>query len=139
MVILSSGMLSAFLVNDTICLVMTPLVLELVTRLERNPIPYLLAIAMSSNIGSVATITGNPQNMIIGSVSGIPYGLFTSSLAPIAAAGLVMSVALIALTYGGEFLTRERLPQIQSVSRYHGPLLAKTLLVTAVMVVLFFL
>src|SRR5215471_3078412 len=139
MVILSSGMLSAFLVNDTICLVMTPLVLELVARIKRNPIPYLLAIATSSNIGSVATITGNPQNMIIGSVSGIPYGLFTSSLAPIAAAGLIMSVALIALTYRGEFLTRERLPQMQSASRYHGPLLAKTLFVVAIMVVLFFL
>ena len=48
MVIVSSGVLSAFLVNDTICLVMTPLVLELVTRLKRNPIPYLLAIATAS-------------------------------------------------------------------------------------------
>ena len=76
MVVVSSGVLSAFLVNDTVCLVMTPLVLELVTRLKRNPIPYLLAIATASNIGSVATITGNPQNMIIGSLSRIPYGEF---------------------------------------------------------------
>src|SRR5262245_4873311 len=60
-----AGLLSAFLVNDTICLVMTPLVLDLVTRLKRQPLPYLLAVAMASNAGSVATITGNPQNMII--------------------------------------------------------------------------
>jgi Na+/H+ antiporter NhaD/arsenite permease-like protein len=59
------GVLSAFLVNDAICLVMTPLVLELVTRLKRNPVPYLLSVAMASNAGSVATITGNPQNMIL--------------------------------------------------------------------------
>jgi Na+/H+ antiporter NhaD/arsenite permease-like protein len=65
MVIFSSGVLSAFLVFDTICLVMTPLVLELVIRLKRNPIPYLLAVATASNIGSVATITGNPQNIIL--------------------------------------------------------------------------
>ena len=58
-IVLVSGTLSAFLVNDTICLALTPLVLELVTRLKRNPIPYLLAIAMASNVGSVATITGN--------------------------------------------------------------------------------
>ena len=64
-----SGTLSAFLVNDTVCLVLTPLVLDLVARLRRNPVPYLLAIAMASNIGSAATITGNPQNMIIGSLS----------------------------------------------------------------------
>jgi hypothetical protein len=38
----------------------------LVTQLRRNPVPYLLAIAMASNIGSTSTITGNPQNMIIG-------------------------------------------------------------------------
>ena len=65
-----AGVLSAFLVNDTICLVMTPLVLDIVRRLKRNPIPYLLAIAMASNVGSVATITGNPQNMIIGELLG---------------------------------------------------------------------
>ena len=99
MVILSSGVLSAFLVNDTICLVMTPLVLELVTRLKRNPIPYLLAIATASNIGSVATITGNPQNIIIGSLSHIPYGDFAAALVPVAVFGLVISAVLIALSY----------------------------------------
>jgi Na+/H+ antiporter NhaD/arsenite permease-like protein len=83
-VILVSGVLSAFLVNDTICLVLTPLVLDLVTRLRRNPVPYLLAIAMASNIGSTATITGNPQNMIIGSLSHIAYGRFAAALSPIA-------------------------------------------------------
>jgi Na+/H+ antiporter NhaD/arsenite permease-like protein len=61
-----AGFFSALLVNDTICLVMTPIVVDLVRRLERNPVPYLLAVAMASNAGSVATITGNPQNMIIG-------------------------------------------------------------------------
>src|SRR5215813_9591316 len=53
-VVLASGLLSAFLVNDTICLVMTPLVLEIVVRIGRNPVPYLLAVATASNIGSVA-------------------------------------------------------------------------------------
>ena len=62
-----TGILSAFLVNDNVCLVMTPLVLDLVRRLKRQPVPYLLAVAMASNAGSVATITGNPQNIIIGS------------------------------------------------------------------------
>ena len=67
-----AGVLSAFLVNDAICLVLTPLVLDLVARLERDPVPYLLAVAMASNVGSVATITGNPQNMIIGILSQHP-------------------------------------------------------------------
>ena len=138
-VIAASGLLSAFLVNDTICLVMTPLVLDLVRKLKRNPIPYLLAIAMASNIGSVATITGNPQNMIIGSLSHVPYGTFVATLAPVAAAGLVIAALLIALVYRREFFTRERLVQQQMPSHYHGPLLAKTVVVTAAMVMLFFL
>jgi Na+/H+ antiporter NhaD/arsenite permease-like protein len=138
-VIAASGVLSAFLVNDTICLVMTPLVLDFVLKLKRNPIPYLLGIAMASNIGSVATITGNPQNMIIGSLSHVPYGTFVATLAPVAAIGLVIAALLIALVYRHEFFTRERLAQQQVPSHYHGPLVAKTVIVTAAMVVLFFL
>ncbi|MGE0749426.1 MAG: anion transporter [Variibacter sp.] len=137
-VALASGLLSAFLVNDTICLVMTPLVLEAARRFKRDPVPYLLAVAMASNIGSVATITGNPQNMIIGSLSQIPYGTFSSALAPIAAAGLLLTVALIALAYRREFFTRATLQSADMPTRYHGPIIVKTLLVMAVMVVLFF-
>ena len=61
-----AGVLSAFLVNDAICLVMAPIVLQVVRALDRNPLPYLIAVATASNCGSVATITGNPQNMVIG-------------------------------------------------------------------------
>ena len=92
-VVLVCGGLSAVLVNDTVCLVMAPLVLEVVWRLKRDPIPYLLAIAMASNIGSLATITGNPQNMIVGTLSHIPFGTFAATLAPIAAIGLVLVLA----------------------------------------------
>src|SRR5215831_9134282 len=134
-IVLASGTLSAFLVNDTICLVMTPLVLELVT----DPIPYLLAVATASNIGSAATITGNPQNIIIASLSQIPYGIFASSLAPVAAIGLVMTVLLIALAHRGEFFTSERLEKTAMPAHHHGPLVAKTVIVMMVMIVLFFL
>jgi Na+/H+ antiporter NhaD/arsenite permease-like protein len=133
-----SGVLSAFLVNDTICLVMTPLVLELVKRLKRNPIPYLLGIATASNIGSVATITGNPQNIIIGSISRIPYGTFATALVPVAVVGLVISFVLIALSYQSEFFAGDHLEKINAHTRYHVPLLIKSIFVLAVMVVLFF-
>jgi Na+/H+ antiporter NhaD/arsenite permease-like protein len=138
-VVLASGLMSAFLVNDAICLVMTPLVLDIVERFRRNPIPYLLAIAMASNIGSVATITGNPQNIIIGSLSRIPYTTFAAALAPVAAFGLCVTAALIALIYRREFLTRDVLTASERSARYHGPLVIKTLVVVAVMVVLFFM
>src|SRR5579872_7558472 len=86
-----SGVFSAFLVNDAICLVMAPLVVELTASLKRNPVPYLLAVAMASNVGSTATITGNPQNMLIGSFSGISYTQFVSALAPVALIGLLLT------------------------------------------------
>lgn len=89
-VVLSTGLLSAFFVNDVICLVMAPIVLKVAKRLEADPKGLLLAVATAANIGSVATITGNPQNMLIGSYSGLSYRSFLSALGPVAAGGLVI-------------------------------------------------
>src|ERR1700756_374463 len=86
-VIFTCGFLSAFLVNDIVCLVMVPFVLGITRRMRLQPLPYLLAVATASNIGSVATITGNPQNMLIGSYSGIHYRVFLAHLGPVAMAG----------------------------------------------------
>jgi Na+/H+ antiporter NhaD/arsenite permease-like protein len=134
-----TGVLSAFLVNDTICLVMTPIVVATTRALDRNPVPYLLAVAMASNVGSVATITGNPQNMLIGTVSGLPYATFTAALAPVAGVGLIATIALVALVYRREFFTRERLgTAIVAPARVHRHLAAKSVVVTLAMVALFF-
>jgi Na+/H+ antiporter NhaD/arsenite permease-like protein len=137
-IVLISGVLSAFLVNDTVCLVLTPLVLDLVTRLRRNPVPYLLAIAMASNIGSTATITGNPQNMIIGSLSHIPYSAFAAALSPIAGIGLVLTVGLIALVYRSEFWTRHRLRGESRPSHADWPIIIKSVAVSLAMIGAFF-
>src|SRR3984957_11457080 len=111
-VVATSGVFSAFLVNDAICLVLTPLVLELTLALGRRPVPYLLAVAMASNVGSTATITGNPQNIMIGSFSHISYTKFAVALGPVALVGLIITVALIALFHRAEFgATRLDAPQ----------------------------
>jgi Na+/H+ antiporter NhaD/arsenite permease-like protein len=94
-VILTSGVLSAFFVNDIICLVMVPFVLGATRRMGVKPLPYLLAVATASNIGSVATITGNPQNMLIGAFSGIGYRDFLVHLGPVALVGLLLDWLLI--------------------------------------------
>jgi Na+/H+ antiporter NhaD/arsenite permease-like protein len=78
---------------------MTPLVLRMARRLGLPPIPYVVAVATASNIGSTATITGNPQNMLIGSLSGIPYLEFIAHLGPIALAGLFLDWALLHRLY----------------------------------------
>lgn len=94
-VIFTSGFLSAFFVNDIVCLVMVPFVLSTTKRMKLAPLPYLLAVATASNIGSVATITGNPQNMLIGSFSRIGYRDFLWHLGPIALAGLFLDWAIL--------------------------------------------
>ncbi|HEY4930900.1 MAG TPA: anion transporter [Terriglobales bacterium] len=98
-VIFTSGILSAFLVNDVVCLFMAPLVLGVCKRMGLRPLPYLLALATASNIGGVATITGNPQNMLIGTVSGIPYRHFLAHLGPVAVIGLFLDWAILHWTY----------------------------------------
>lgn len=94
-VVFTSGFLSAFFVNDIVCLVMVPFVLSIAQRMKLPPLPYLLAVATASNIGSVATITGNPQNMLIGSFSGIRYRDFLFHLGPIAVIGLLLDWAIL--------------------------------------------
>ena len=137
-IVFVSGFFSAFFVNDTMCLVLTPLVLDIMRRLRRNPVPYLLAVAMAANIGSLATITGNPQNMMIAGFSGIGYRAFAAALAPIAAAGLVALIALLFFIYRREFR------QETAMSIEHRPvtvdraLLWKSLLVSAAMIAFFF-
>jgi Na+/H+ antiporter NhaD/arsenite permease-like protein len=90
-VIFTSGILSAFLVNDVVCLFMAPLIMQVCRRLSKPASPYLLALATASNIGSAATITGNPQNILIGSLSGITYRDFLQTLGPVALTGMFIA------------------------------------------------
>lgn len=137
-VAITTGALSAFLVNDAVCLVMTPLVIEVTRSLRRDPVPYLLAVAMASNVGSTATITGNPQNMIIGAISRIPYTAFAATLAPVAAAGLVIVIALLALLWWGEFRRPTQLTAKPPPPRLHKLQLMKAVLVTLGVIAAFF-
>jgi len=132
LVSLSSGILSALFVNDTICLLYTPIVLAVTSQLAVNPLPYLLALATASNIGSVMTVTGNPQNMLIGIYSGIPYLSFLAALFPVAAAGFIVNITVIRFVYRKDFgqacfVHRPALP----AHRVDRPLLAKSLVVCA--------
>ena len=103
-VIFITGLLSAFFVNDIICLVMVPFALLAARRMGLKPLPYLLAVATSANIGSVATITGNPQNMLIGSFSGLTYRHFLWHLGPVALISLGLDWLIIYRMCGNDFV-----------------------------------
>ena len=137
-VTVTAGAFSAFLVNDAVCLVMTPLVIEVTRSLRRDPIPYLLAVAMASNIGSAATITGNPQNMIVGAVSRIPYVEFAAALAPVAAVGLVVVIVVLATLWWREFRQATELTAKPPPARVHKAQLVKAVLVTFGVIAAFF-
>lgn len=91
--------LSAILVNDTICLMVTPLVLQVVEDAELPPLPYLLAVAFGANAGSAATPTGNPQNMIVATLSGMQWTTFTAALGPAAIAATLVVLGLLLLLF----------------------------------------
>ena len=101
--------------------------LEITSALRRNPVPCLLGIAMGANIGSTATITGNPQNTLIGSYPSIDYRLFAARLAPMAMAGLLIAIAFIYLAYRSEFRAAPRVDVERRAVRIHPALMWKSI------------
>jgi Na+/H+ antiporter NhaD/arsenite permease-like protein len=102
MTVAASGVLAAFFINDVVCLALAPLLIESTQALQADPVPFLLALATASNIGSAATITGNPQNMIVAGFAHLDYASFAAHLAPVAIIGLVIDYAIIATVYRHE-------------------------------------
>ena len=137
LLVFTTGILSAFFVNDTICLIFTPIVLAVVERLNLPVVPYVIAVATSSNIGSSMSITGNPQNALVGVSAHLSFLEFLAHLAPVAAIGLVLNIAVLTLFFRRELLSHplpERMPAVPvSVNRV---LLAKCALAAALTVVL---
>jgi Na+/H+ antiporter NhaD/arsenite permease-like protein len=83
--------LSAVFSNDIICLAMTPVVAQLCQKRRIDPVPFLLGLACAANIGSAATLIGNPQNMLIGSVMHLPFGAYVWRALP----PVLISLALL--------------------------------------------
>jgi Na+/H+ antiporter NhaD/arsenite permease-like protein len=104
LVIFTAGVLAAFFVNDTICLIFTPIVLVVTERLEVPPIPYLIAVATSANIGSAMSVTGNPQNAVIGVSAHFSFLGFLGHLAPVSMVGMLVNVAVLSVFFRTQLL-----------------------------------
>jgi Na+/H+ antiporter NhaD/arsenite permease-like protein len=127
LILLSSGIFSAFFLNDTVVLMFTPLVTIIVLELQRNPIPYLIGLGVSANIGSAMTIIGNPQNMMIGVSSRIDFFKFLGVLSVPSLLGLAVAYGVIVLFFREEFAPY-RFPPIPPHRRFvYPPLLWKSL------------
>ena len=116
-----AGVLAAFFINDVVCLALAPILIEAARMLGARPEPFLLALATASNIGSTATITGNPQNMIVAGYAHLTYGAFALRLAPVALVGLIVDYAIIAYIYRGQLGLIRRTPSTGTLRRAHRP------------------
>jgi Na+/H+ antiporter NhaD/arsenite permease-like protein len=128
--VMASGIMSALAINDIICLLFTPVVLHICRRAQCDPLPHLLAVAMASNIGSAATLLGNPQNILVGSLSGLTFFTYFVAASPVAIAGLAATYAAIAGCYRRR-LAGAFLPPAASHGTIHTYLIVKSLLVLA--------
>ncbi len=138
LIVVTSGVMSALFLNDTIVLMLTPLVLDIVLALGCNPIPYLIGLVSAANIGSAATIVGNPQNMIIGVSSGLSFTAFTGRLAPVSLVGLGVAWGVIVLVYREDFRPAPFAETgAQPREAIYRPLLFKGMVATALMLVAF--
>jgi len=118
-IVFVTGISSAFLVNDAVVLLFTPVIITLCRSASLNPIPYLIAEILASNVGSVMTITGNPQNMLIGINSGIYYWKFLTHLLPVSVLGMFVIILIIKYLYPIHFKNSEKIVFLNNELNYN--------------------
>jgi Na+/H+ antiporter NhaD/arsenite permease-like protein len=138
---LTSAMLSAVLANDIVCLAFTPVLTLSLQSARRNPVPYLLGLAIASNIGSAATLIGNPQNMLIGQVGRLAFERFFLWCAPPSAAALFLGYLLLCWFFRKDFHRRAETPDataiLQTLPRFDRWQSLKGLMAVGVLLALF--
>jgi len=103
LLIAAAAALSAVFSNDIVCLAMAPVLADACLKRRLNPVPYLLALACAANVGSAATLIGNPQNMLIGETLRLSFAGYALEAAVPVLAGLAVTWAVIALLARGRW------------------------------------
>lgn len=116
LLIAASAALSAILANDIVCLAVTPVLVEGCARRRLDPVPFLLGLACAANVGSAATLIGNPQNMLIGQVLGLSFSGYLLDAAVPSAAGLGAVWLVIVLRYRGKWGSGIEVPAVETAA-----------------------
>ena len=136
-----SAFLSAVLANDIICFAFTPVLTLALVDARMNPLPFLLGLAVSSNIGSAATIIGNPQNMLIGQFGHLDFAGFILWCAPPSIIALISAYFLIWFVYRKKFYSYEQKwtdKPIQTWPEFNSWQTSKGIIAVMILVGLFF-
>lgn len=116
------AVLSAFLVNDIVCLAMSPILVAGCARFGLEPVPFLLGLACAANIGSAATLMGNPQNMLMAQKLQPGFLSYLGLALPVVLLSLVVCWMVLVLQQKGQWLTHTPIPavEIPAFSRYQA-------------------
>ncbi len=136
LIIFTSGYLSALLLNDTVAIMFTPIVLQMLLLVKRNPIPYLIALGLSANIGSAMTPIGNPQNILIAGYSGISFINFLKPLFLVSTFSLFITYFTIIAFYRKEFDSSKFTIEGKINFRIYKPLLIKSVIAMGIVLAL---
>jgi Na+/H+ antiporter NhaD/arsenite permease-like protein len=118
LLVVAVGALAAVFSNDIVCLAMTPVLIEACARRGLDPLPFLLALAAAANVGSAATLIGNPQNMLIGQALDLSFaGYFRQAIVP-TLLGLGATWAIVAWQARGRWAAGE--PQLAAIAAARG-------------------
>jgi len=138
LIVFTAGGLSAVLANDIVCLAMAPVLIELCARRQLAPIPYLLALACASNVGSAATLIGNPQNMLIGEVLDLSFAGYLWDGGVPALIGLGLVWVVINAAYAGRWQGHAAPPAVEAPPFDRWQTLKGIVIVTMVMAAFLF-
>ncbi len=117
--VMAAAGLSAVLMNDIICLAMVPILVAGCARRGLSPVPFLLGLAAAANVGSAATLIGNPQNVLIGQALHLSFSGYLAVAAVPALLGLVVVWAVIAWLYRGKWYAQTLVPGVQAPAFDH--------------------
>ena len=109
-----AGLLAPLITNDAVCVLLAPVVVAWIERHKLPPLPFLLGLATAANTGSVATLVGNPQNMLCGTLGHLVYRTYLVHMAPVALVGLAINHATLAVLFRKQ-LAEARFAEIETI------------------------
>ncbi len=137
-IVFVTGVASAFLVNDAVVLLFTPVIIGICRSARIDPVPFLIAEILASNAGSVMTMTGNPQNMLIGINSNMTYGHFLITLLPVSVLSMIMIVVMVRMVYPAVFREKSRFDYYKTDFEYNYASMKTSVPIFTGVVILFF-